>query len=96
MKVEFEYFKKPKKANNKTINFLRDKGKYFLCHIKERKLDYYGNKILEEKERIIYVSINPNNIVLFAHNYFLENEWDNTEILGYCVLELPENINISI
>jgi len=95
VKVEFEYFEKPKRVNNETINFLRDKGKYFLCHIKEKKFDYYGNKILEEKERIIYVSIYP-SITIFAHNYFLENEWDNTEILGYCVLELPENINISI
>lgn len=95
MKVEFEYFEKPKLVNNETINFLRDKGKYFLCHIKEKKFDYYGNKILEEKERIIYVSIYQ-SITIFAHNYFLENEWDNTEILGYCVLELPENINISI
>jgi hypothetical protein len=95
MRVEFEYFEKPKKANNETINFLRDKGKYFLCHIKETKFNYWKTKIVEEKECVVYVSINK-NIVLFAHNLFYESEWEDTVILGYCVLELPENINISI
>ena len=54
MKVEFEYFEEPKRVNNETINFLRDKGKYFLCHIKEKNLTIMGIRFWRKKN-VLYM-----------------------------------------
>jgi hypothetical protein len=96
MKVEFEYLKEPMVLDEKVLEFLFEKGMYFFCITKEKKLKYncktweYDMFFEENVDTVII----HKNITMWGHDMFRPNK--NKTLIAYCILEFPENVIVHI
>ena len=78
------------------LDFLLEKGRYFFCIVREYRQEYnhktwkYDTIITERVDTVIA----HKNITTWGHDIFHPNK--NKELIAYCKLEFPENLDIHI
>ena len=96
MQVEFEYLPEPMPLDDSVLDFLLEKGQYFFCIVRESHQQYnketwkYDTIITERVDTVIA----HKNITIWGHDMFRPNK--DRELIAYCKLEFPENLDIHI
>lgn len=98
MKVEFEMFEKPMPVNEDAIGFFRKIGNTFFLLIKEKRTGYISGMLdikVWHEQRIVTLTVNP-EFALFEREFVNFGNWSDVKILGYCKLEFPVGITVSV